>query len=147
MKSRILFVDDIEDWCILVKKQLEKQYDFEVTTACNLAQALFILQNSEPYHVVIVDIGLSSKPSNDDGLFLINEIHQRCPRTPVIAYSGMPRTMDIEEFQSKYKVVKYLDRSALYDKFNEFVYWIKHSISLYYDDTPITHEESKGTSR
>lgn len=135
MKSRILFVDDIEDWCILVKKQLEKQYDFEVTTACNLAQALFILQNSEPYHVVIVDIGLSSKPSNDDGLFLINEIHQRCPRTPVIAYSGMPRTMDIEEFQSKYKVVKYLVRSLLYDRFNKFVGRIKFAILITWEHT------------
>jgi len=53
--KKILIIDDEEDFCFFIKKNLEAKGNFEVSTSCNAKEALGLAQSLHP-DLILLDI-------------------------------------------------------------------------------------------
>jgi DNA-binding NtrC family response regulator len=128
MKARILVVDDMELWQDIIRDALEE--DYHVETAASLEETLTLLNNSEPYQVVVTDIGLSKEETNTDGIDVLKAVHKLSPTTRAIAVSGRAATADRKRFEEEYHALVYLERDVLYDDMDAFVEWVARGVAL-----------------
>lgn len=128
MTARVLVVEDTKIWRNNIKRALQKKY--HVDTADSLKQALDLLRNSEPYQVVITDIGLSKDETNTDGIELLKEVHRHWPTTMTIAVSGRAVTVNQEKFKKEYDALVYLERDILSEDRNTFIDWVDTGVAL-----------------
>ena len=81
-KTRLLLVDDEEEFLIATSQALERR-GFEVTTAANGSDALELLTESE-YDVAVVDVKMPGLAGDE----LFREIKRRWPYVPVVMLTG-----------------------------------------------------------
>jgi two-component system CheB/CheR fusion protein len=92
--KRILLVDDSTDTLVSMTELLAAEHA-EVTAAPSAAEALRLAaDSSEPYHLIISDIGMPGM----DGNMLLAELRKfkATGATPAIALSGFTRDSDVE---------------------------------------------------
>jgi CheY-like chemotaxis protein len=87
--TKILLVDDDETVRLIVSTLLERE-GFDVTVACNVAEALKLI-SSEPYDVLLSDLHM---PAAGDGLTVISAMRHINPDAVAILLTGFPE-MDI----------------------------------------------------
>lgn len=80
--SRILFVDDEVDVLNSIRRNLGKR--FEIVTACSSEEALGIIENSEPFAVIVSDLRMEGM----DGLELLRKAHSFSPDSVFIMLTG-----------------------------------------------------------
>lgn len=78
-KHKIILVDDEEDFCTLLKCNLEMSGEFEVSTAFSGREALRKLQETD-FDLVITDY----KMPEMDGSALLDAIREKRPQIPVV---------------------------------------------------------------
>jgi DNA-binding response OmpR family regulator len=87
-KARILFTEDHQDTCEMVKLMLE-QFDYEVTTASDMIETLRLV-NSRDFNLFIFDSWLP----DGSGIDLCRKIRESNRRTPILFYSGLAYQKD-----------------------------------------------------
>src|SRR5579862_170915 len=81
-RLRILFVDDEPNVLQGIARTLRNEYD--VTTAESAAAALEILNNSQPFAIVVSDLGMPGR----DGISFLSEVHRVAPDTVRMLLTG-----------------------------------------------------------
>ena len=82
-KKRILFVDDEQDWRLVVGNFLEEA-GFQVVTAKDATEALRRMETLE-LEGIVLDLNLGG----ESGLFLMELLKQKHPGVPILVYTGM----------------------------------------------------------
>jgi DNA-binding response OmpR family regulator len=82
---RILLVDDDEIVCFTLAALL-KEYEFEVTTAVNVSEALKLI-SSETYDVLLSDLHM---PGAGDGLTVVSAMRHANPKAITMLLSAFP---------------------------------------------------------
>ncbi len=83
MSQRILFVDDDEVILAAIRRQLRKQFEFDM--APNAGEALALLQSSGPYAVIVSDMHMPDM----DGITLLSRARGICPDIVRIILTGV----------------------------------------------------------
>jgi len=94
MTKKLLIVDD-EIGILLSFKELLQNQSLEVYTASNYAEAEALLNNNE-FYVVIADIGLNGRQS-DDGMRLLRHVKEISPQTGTIMVTGYGNPSSMEK--------------------------------------------------
>ena len=84
-KTRILFVDDTEDFREVIQLGLESQ-GFEVIAAASVTEALKYIV-TEKFDVLISDLHM---PNAGDGFTVVTAMHHAHPKAVTIVLSGLP---------------------------------------------------------
>lgn len=85
-KKRILIIDDEEDFCKLVKKNIDNTGEFEVSIATNGEDGLKLLRNIRP-DLVLLDIVMPGM----DGADVLSAIRddQNIKDTPIVFFTSI----------------------------------------------------------
>ncbi len=97
MKKKILLIDDIKEFCALVKIFLSSHY--EVITARDGLEALSLLENGLVPDVIVTDLMMPRL----DGYQLISRLKNNEPfkKIPVIVLSNVDKKQDKDELTRK----------------------------------------------
>jgi DNA-binding response OmpR family regulator len=93
-KSKIVIIDDEEDFCYFVKKNLELRADFEVTICSDSLQAVSVVEKLHP-DLVLLDILMPGK----DGFTVLRELkaNETTWNIPVVMLTAKGDTQSIFE--------------------------------------------------
>ena len=88
MRGKILIVDDFADWRELLRGLLQRE-GYSVHSAATLHEAREYVDQSKDLDLAILDIRLiETDETNEDGMRLLREIHERQTFTKVIMITG-----------------------------------------------------------
>jgi DNA-binding NtrC family response regulator len=88
MRGKILIVDDFADWRELLRGLLQRE-GYSVHSAATLQEARHYVDQSKDLDLAILDIRLvETDETNEDGMHLLREIHERQTFTKVIMITG-----------------------------------------------------------
>lgn len=110
-KLRVLIVDDHSNWRDLFKDLLVDEY--EATPAGSYSEAVeALLDNQEhPFHVAILDIRLDdTKPANEQGLKLADQLKKMTRYTNTIIVTGYPTVHTMREAFQELTVFDYVEK-------------------------------------
>jgi two-component system NtrC family response regulator len=83
MSKKILFVDDSQDWRLIVTAAL-KDAGYQMVAVSGAGEAL--LQSNEPdLDLIILDLDLGG----ENGLMLMKHLKRNHPHAPILLYTGM----------------------------------------------------------
>jgi two-component system, cell cycle response regulator len=114
MKKKILLIDDVKEFCALVKIFLSSRY--EVITASDGLEALSMLESGLVPDVIITDLMMPRL----DGYQLIAQLKKNDPykKIPVIVLSNVDKKQDREKLVSK-GIYGYLNKPFSPDELRE----------------------------
>jgi len=109
-KYSVLIVDDQKNWRNLLTELLQKQ--FTVVAVASYKDAIQkILEAATPFHVVITDMRLEDNvPGNEDGVKLIEYLHNLGGQTKTILLTGYPSLATAKKTLMQLDAYDYLEK-------------------------------------
>ncbi len=107
MARKILFVDDDQNWRLLVQTFL-KDAGYDVVTVADAGEALLRIDNIKPA-LVLLDLDLGG----ENGLMLMKFVKRTHPQLPVILYTGLQHDDQFVQRMIQQGAQQYLRKGTL----------------------------------
>ncbi|MDD5691654.1 MAG: response regulator [Candidatus Omnitrophica bacterium] len=121
-KKRILIIDDEEEFCNLVKKNIDRTGEFEVTIATNGEDGIKIARNIKP-DLILLDIVMPDMDGSDVASLIKND--QSIKDTPIVFLTAIVRE---EEASSQASLTREYSLLAKTATVGELIACIKNNI-------------------
>ena len=113
---KALVVDDSQDWREELEEHLQEK-GFEVVTASDHDTALSVLAGKS-FDTAVIDVNLTDKTFNVDGLLINRYIQDNAPGTRVILISA--RSLDTREL-AEISPATFIEKSDLWEQLNSLL--------------------------
>lgn len=130
MKPQILFIDDEEDYHIIISRILAEDYDLTMVTSARQAE---IMLAAQAYDAVLLDLSLPDTPSARQTLELFHHYARKMPVIPISNHAS--KEMKMLSFQ--YGCLTYLVKNKINPD------WLKEAIfgAIYVKSIELHHRQ------